>query len=102
MKKCLIIAVFTLFYINPNISSSTIKTFKVDVKNDKKDDEKTELIYAIGMHESGYNPTIINQKEKARGFLQLRPTCVDEVNRILGKKVYDTVDCYNVQKSIKM
>lgn len=103
MKKCLSIAIFTLFYITPNISSIEVLKCQGNVIYDKKTDiirDRLDLIYAIGMHESRCDPNIINKSEGARGFLQIRPTCVDEANRLLGKEVFDTIDCYSVSKSI--
>ena len=96
MKKTITIAVFTLFYINPSISSKTINKINPDVNYDAK----TDLITSIGKVESELKPDTTNQKEKARGFLQIRPTCYQEANRILGYNAFDSTDCYNITKSV--
>lgn len=96
MKKGLTIIVFTLFYINPNISSIEVEKTQEHVIFD----EKTDLIKSIGNVESGNNPDTINKREEARGFLQIRPGCVADANRIMGYKAFDTLDCYNIEKSI--
>jgi len=96
MKKCLTIAVFTLFYITPNIRSTEIKEIKLDVNYN----EKADLIESIGKVESELNPGTTNQIEKARGFLQIRPVCIQEANRILGYNAFDSTDCYNITKSV--
>lgn len=98
MKKCLITIVFVLFYTNINSSSTPIK--KLYIKPILE--QKTDIIEAIGKVESGLNSKYINRIEQARGFLQIRPILVKEVNRILGNEIFDTTDCYNISKSIMM
>ena len=61
-----------------------------------------ELVDAIGMVESGLDPNAIGDNGKAVGILQIHKTYVDDVNRILGRKVFTYEDRKDVGKSYTM
>jgi len=60
------------------------------------------LILAIAMVESGGNTEAVNQTENAVGWLQIRPICVQDVNRILGEHRFKLADRCSKEKSIQM
>lgn len=57
---------------------------------------------AIEQVESGGNPKAHNKAEDAVGILQIRPTMVAEVNRILGREAYTLNDRWDATKSREM
>lgn len=61
-----------------------------------------ELINAIMIVESGKNAAAIGDGGKAIGSAQIHKVCVDDVNRILQKKVYSYEDRYSPTKSREM
>lgn len=60
------------------------------------------LILAIAMVESGGDVNAVNEAEDAVGYLQIRPCCVEDVNRILGEEKFTLADRYSKEKSIEM
>ena len=60
------------------------------------------LIAAIIQVESGGDTLAYNSKEDAVGCLQIRPTMVREVNRLLGEDKYTLKDRWSKAKSIEM
>lgn len=60
------------------------------------------LILAIILVESSGNDSAFNADENAAGCLQIRPVCVNDVNRILGEKKYCLKDRFNRAKSIEI
>lgn len=70
----------------------------LDVPADKYD----RLFTAIAQVESNHDPRAFNQKEGARGILQITPIMVDEVNRIVGEQRYLIEDCFSIFKSKQM
>ena len=61
-----------------------------------------ELVDAIGMVESGFDPKAIGDNGKAVGILQIHKAYVDDVNRILGRNVYTYEDRWDAGKSYSM
>jgi hypothetical protein len=72
-------------------ASGTTKTYSLD-------DVRT----AIEQVESGGDATAIGDNGLAVGILQIHPTMVDDVNRILGEKEYTLDDRKDVARSREM
>ena len=61
----------------------------------------SELIYAIGMVETGHDTTAYNQAEEATGFFQIRPVRVEDYNRRTGNS-FTLNDMYDYNTSEKV
>lgn len=61
-----------------------------------------QLLAALIIVESGGDRYAIGDGGKGVGCLQIHKICVDDVNRILGEKVYTYEDRYSVTKSKAM
>ena len=96
MKKITTIAIFALICINTKVMPVPVKHIEITPVYD----EWNDLIKAMAKVESENNPDTINRSEKARGCLQIRPIMVREANRILGRELFDTLDCFNISKSL--
>ena len=59
------------------------------------------FITSIIQKETKFN-NVINHKENAVGYLQIRPIMVHDINRIVGYKKFTLNDRWNKEKSIKM
>ena len=55
---------------------------------------------AVAMQESRWSATARNGD--AIGFLQIRPICVNEANRILGREKYRHEDCWSKEVSVEI
>lgn len=64
--------------------------------------DMTILIAALIMVESGGDPSAIGDDGKAAGILQQHPIFVDDVNRILGRRVYTYMDRNDVEQAVEM
>lgn len=62
----------------------------------------TDLAYAMAWVESRLDTTAYNEKEKAIGYLQIRPIFVRELNRKLGYTKYSHEDARSKEGSLKM
>lgn len=60
------------------------------------------LIDSICRVESNNNPNAVGDNGASVGIAQIQKICVDDVNRILGKKTYTYEDRKNVAKSKAM
>jgi hypothetical protein len=61
----------------------------------------TELIYAIGMVETGCDTLAYNPIEEAAGFLQIRPIRLEDYNKRTGSNIKSR-DLYNYEISKKI
>lgn len=59
------------------------------------------FIDAIIYKETKHN-NLINHKENAVGYLQIRPIMIRDINRIVGYKKFNLKDRWNKKKSIQM
>ena len=60
------------------------------------------LVLAIILIESGGDNSAFNESENAAGCLQIRPVCIDDINRIVGEEKYCLADRYCRAKSVEM
>ena len=61
----------------------------------------TALFIAIRIVESSCNPQAFNESENAKGYYQIRPIYVEDVNRI-AKTSYQHDDAYDQKKAEEM
>ncbi len=64
----------------------------------RNSNRRASLFNAICKVESNNDPTKYNRKEKAAGIAQIRPICLQDINRILGIDRYTLTDRYNPTK----
>jgi len=57
---------------------------------------------AVAWTESRGDPQAVNRRENAVGIAGIRPICVRDVNRIIGREKYTLADRLNVAKSYEM
>lgn len=87
------------------ISEQVIEAYYMSKKQQKQDIEikrRIAIIKAIGRVESMNNPLAYNEKEKAKGILQIRPIMVKEINSISLYINYKHSDAWNEERSIEM
>jgi len=86
--------------ISTNLASKKAKSKHVYVKSNVNLDKLISALMKIEVP-SG-NPLAVGDQGRAVGILQLHTEMVDDVNRILGKKVYSYEDRKNPEKSKEM
>lgn len=100
MKK--IVLILVLFTFSFKVTSETIiKTFKAE-RRLKLQSKTQKLINSISYIESRHNPSAVNKKEDAVGYLQIRKIMLREANRILGYEKYTLEDRFSIEKSIEI
>jgi len=110
MKKLLLIFTSILFFtlqvkdVNSiKFNMNTVYTIdEITVTTGNPNKEWELLIKKIIFVESSNGKNLVGDSGNAIGHLQIWPIMVDEVNRILGKKVYSNKDRWNKEKSIEM
>lgn len=85
--------------INKN---AVYKIEEITITAENPNKEWDILIKKIIFVESSNGKNLVGDSGNAIGHLQIWPIMVDEVNRILGKKVYSDKDRWNKEKSIEM
>jgi hypothetical protein len=102
MKKIILLIILSLNWLNIAISkqlkATPVKT-KTEIQQVLKEYQLFKIIASV---ESRFNPKAYNQKENAAGIIQIRPSMLNEVNRIIGKKVYTDSCRFNPKKSYEM
>jgi hypothetical protein len=100
--------ILTIIYLTYSIMSfapgNNIPEWKYAEYNElyKKQLRFELMISAIIAVESEGNQMAWNEKEDARGILQIRSIMVKEVNRIVGYSRFKHKDCWSIHKSIEI
>lgn len=102
MKTILLTFILSIVWVNLS-SSIYIPKEPMEWANDvDKTIREIKNVYTVGVIESGFNSKALNVYEDAAGIFQIRQVMLNEVNRILGKKVYTDSCRFNPRKSIEM
>ncbi|HLN20137.1 MAG TPA: hypothetical protein VK213_03555 [Bacteroidales bacterium] len=73
----------------------------LDLLRDEPVNPFRELIYAVGMVETGLDTLAYNPLEEAAGYFQIRPVRLDDYNKRTGSR-YSLKDMYNYRIAEKI
>lgn len=82
-----------------NIKTALITATMLALPLMAREPTQDEIIHAIGKVESNHNDQAIGDNGKAVGRYQIWKICVDDVNRIIGRKVYSYEDRKDPKKA---
>ena len=108
MKKLITIILLTATFNSMSDNMPAIKEF-IPTPNpitpkpkDNRSEDMLRLFNAISEHETMGGKYLIGDNGKAKGYAHIHKVMVDDVNRILGSKVYGYEDRMSRDKSFEM
>jgi hypothetical protein len=101
MKKILKRVLFlkVMLFFNTSLFAPALPA--IPILKDSPVDPFSNLIYAIGMVETGLDTIAYNPLEEAIGYFQIRPVRLEDYNRRTGNR-YSMKDLYNYSISEKI